>query len=75
VVAAGGGKVFELDAPERDLEAFRAELDKVGKSELESRVTVVYEDRYAVVAFPAFLLLLGALLVRESRPRDPEASP
>jgi len=71
VVAAGGGQVFELGAPGRGLEAFRAELDKVAKSELESRLTVVYEDRYAVVAFPAFLLLLGALLVRE-RGRTPE---
>ena len=57
------------------MEAFRAELDKVAKSELESRLTVVYEDRYAVAAFPAFLLLLGALLVRErGRTPDEEAA-
>ena len=70
VVAAGGGKVFDLETPGGGVEGFRAELERVAKSELESRVTVVYEDRYAVVAFPAFLLLLGALLVRESRPRE-----
>ncbi|MFT3917793.1 MAG: VWA domain-containing protein [Anaeromyxobacteraceae bacterium] len=75
VVAAGGGQVFELGAPGRGVDAFRAELDKVAKSELESRLTVVYEDRYAVAAFPAFLLLLGALLVRErGRTPDEEAA-
>jgi Ca-activated chloride channel homolog len=38
------------------------------KSELTSRITVTYEDRYALAAFPGFLLLLAGLLVREARP-------
>ena len=75
VVAAGGGRVFELESADRGVSAFRAELDRMAKSELESRLTVVYEDRYAVAAFPAFLLLLGAVLLREGRNVRPAAGP
>jgi Ca-activated chloride channel family protein len=75
VVAAGGGQVFELESADRGISAFRAELDRMAKSEMESRLTVVYEDRYAVAAFPAFLLLLGAVLLREGRNVRPPAGP
>jgi Ca-activated chloride channel family protein len=67
VVASGGGQVFELESLDRGLPAFRAVLDRMEKSELQSSLTVVYEDRYAVAAFPAFLLLLGAVLLGEGR--------
>lgn len=39
------------------------ELDKLQKGELESRLSVQYDDRYAFFAWPAFvLILLGAML-------------
>jgi Ca-activated chloride channel family protein len=78
VVEKGGGELFEPGSAEHGLGAFRAALDRLEKSELESRLTVQYEDRFALAAFPGFLLLLGALLLPEGRaPRRPdeEAAP
>ena len=64
----GGGEVYDLGVAGRALAPFRAALEKMERSELEGRVAVVYEDRYALAAFPAFLLLLASLLVREAKP-------
>lgn len=65
IATAGGGEVFDLESPGHGIAAFKAELDKMGKTELESRLATVYEDRYAFLAFPALLFLLGGLLFRE----------
>jgi Ca-activated chloride channel family protein len=73
VAAAGGGEVFELGSPDRGPGAFRAALDRLEKGELESRLVVRYEDRYALLAFPGFLLLLAGLILREARPRPRDA--
>ncbi len=67
VVEKGGGELFELGSPDRGLDAFRAALEKLEKGELEARVVVQYEDRYASAAFPGFLLLLAGLLLPEGR--------
>jgi Ca-activated chloride channel homolog len=75
LAARGGGAVYEVEAPGRGVEVFRAELDRMQKSELEGRVTVTWEDRYAVAAFPALLLLLGALLLPEARRARAEDRP
>lgn len=78
VVERGGGEVFEVGSADRGLGALRAALERLQKGELESRVVVQYEDRYALAAFPGFLLLLAALLLPEGRaPRrdDEEATP
>lgn len=69
ITARGGGEVFELTSPEHGLAAFRASLDGLQKSELQSRLTVQFEDRYAVAALPAFLLLLAGLLLGEAGTR------
>jgi Ca-activated chloride channel homolog len=63
----GDGEVFDVRSPDRGIAAFRAALDRMERTELEGRVTLRYEDRYALAAFPAFLLLLAALLLREGR--------
>jgi Ca-activated chloride channel family protein len=77
VAEKGGGEVYQLDSPGGGLAAFRAALDRLERSELESRLTVQFEDRYALLAFPGFLLLLAALLLPEGRAprRDDEAVP
>jgi Ca-activated chloride channel family protein len=79
ITSRGGGEVFELGSPDHGLPAFRAALDGLQKSELESRLTVQFEDRYALAAFPAFLLLLAGLLLGEAgarrAPGTDEASP
>jgi len=63
----GGGEVYDAAAPGGGLAPFRAELDRMERTELEGRLTVVYEERYALAAFPAFLLLLASLLLSEAR--------
>lgn len=63
----GDGDVYDVSSPDHGLAAFRAALDRMDQSELEGRVTTTYEDRYALAAFPGFLLLLAALLFREAR--------
>jgi Ca-activated chloride channel family protein len=69
----GGGQVLEIGSPDRGPAAFRDALEQLEKGELESRLTVQYEDRYALAAFPGFLLLLGALLLGEAGPARPAA--
>jgi Ca-activated chloride channel family protein len=72
VAERGGGEVYQLDSPGGGLAAFRAALDRLERSELESHLTVQFEDRYALLAFPGFLLLLAALLLPEGRPPRPD---
>jgi Ca-activated chloride channel homolog len=73
VVDRGGGEIFEVGSPDRGLGALRAALEQLQKGELTSRLVVQYEDRYALAAFPGFLLLLAALLLPEGRaPRRDE---
>jgi Ca-activated chloride channel family protein len=67
VASRGDGEVFEVGMPDRGIEAFRAALDRLAKGELTGRAAVAWEDRYAMFAFPALLLLLGALLLPEAR--------
>jgi Ca-activated chloride channel family protein len=74
VTSRGGGEVFDLDSPDHGLPAFKAALDGLQKSELTSRLTVQFEDRYALAALPALLLLLAGLLLGEAGPRRAAAS-
>jgi Ca-activated chloride channel homolog len=67
VASRGDGEVFEVARPDRGVEAFRAALDRLARSELAGRATIAWEDRYALLAFPALLALLGALLLPEAR--------
>jgi Ca-activated chloride channel homolog len=74
IAARGGGRLYDVEAPERGVAAFRGELAAMQKSELEGRTTVAWEDRYARAAFPAFLLLLAALLWPEAGRRRAEGA-
>lgn len=67
IAAKGNGAVYQATSPDRGIDAFRAELDRMEKTELEGRLTVSWEDRYALAAFPALLALMGAILLRERR--------
>ena len=67
VTSRGNGEVFEVARPDRGIEAFRATLDQLAHGEQAGRVSVAWEDRYALTAFPALLLLLGALILAEAR--------
>jgi len=79
ITSRAGGEIFQLDSPDHGVPAFKAALDGLQKSELTSRLTVQFEDRFALAAFPALLLLLAGLLLGEAGPRlaagDREAPP
>jgi Ca-activated chloride channel family protein len=68
LAAAGGGEVFDLASPDRGAGAFAEALSRLERTELEGRTVVTWSERYAVLALPAFALLLLALVVREARP-------
>jgi Ca-activated chloride channel family protein len=65
----GDGDVYDLVRPDRGLAAFRLALDRLQRGDLEARAETSWEERYAWAAFPGFLLLLAALLVREGGAR------
>lgn len=67
VASRGNGEVFDVARPDRGIAAFRAALDRLTKAELAGRASIDWEDRYALLAFPALLALLGALLLPEAR--------
>jgi len=71
VATKGNGEVFEVARPDRGVDAFRAALDRLAKTELAGRASVAWEDRYALLAFPALLALLGAILLPEARRARP----
>ena len=66
VAAKGNGEVFEVARADRSVDALRTALERLARSELAGRASVAWEDRYALLVFPALLALLGALLA----PRD-----
>jgi Ca-activated chloride channel homolog len=70
LASVGRGEVYDL-SPERGLAAFRAALDRMERTELEGRLVVTYEERYALAAFPGFLLLLLGLLLPDGRRTPP----
>ncbi len=64
------GRYFHTAGTALELGEVRAELDRLEKSEIEGRLTVAFEDQYAVAAYPGFLFLLGGLVLREGRQPD-----
>jgi Ca-activated chloride channel family protein len=75
LAAEGDGEVYDLSSSEGGLAAFRGALERMERTEVEGRTTIVFEDRYALAAFPGFLLLLAALLLREGRGARAEGAP
>ncbi|GAC1603498.1 MAG: hypothetical protein NVS4B10_16110 [Myxococcales bacterium] len=63
LAAAGGGSLLRGQGGDLGLARLVPELDRMQRGELESRLTVRYDDRYPLFAWPAFALLaLGAAL-------------
>ncbi len=65
VAEKGQGKLLLGRSGEPAVSDILPELDKMQKGELESRLTVQYDERYPVVAWPAFALLLAAAAMGE----------
>jgi Ca-activated chloride channel homolog len=51
------------------LRAVQRELEKLERTEAESKRVIVHEERFVLALFPAFFFLLFARLVPEGRPR------
>ena len=63
LAARGGGIALRGSGTELGVLELLPELDKLQKGELESRLSVQYDDKYIWFAWPAFALLcLGAAL-------------
>jgi Ca-activated chloride channel homolog len=54
------------------LRAIERELERLERTEAESKRVLVHEERFTLALFPAFLFLLFARLVPEGRLRRPE---
>jgi len=66
---AGRRSVLTAGGSDLGVAAIADELEKLEKGELESRLAIQYDDRYAYVAWPAFLLLCAAAALGEGRLR------
>ena len=63
LAARGGGAMLQGEAGGLGLDKLIPELDRMQRGEFESRLTVQYDERYPLFAWPAFALLcLGAAL-------------
>jgi len=60
LTARGNGLLLQGSGAELGVLKFVPELEKMQKGELESRLSVQYDDRYAWFAWPAFVLLFAA---------------
>jgi len=69
-----GGKVLTADGADLGVGAVAAELEKLQKGEVESRLAVQYDDRYPYVAWPAFALLCAAAALAEGPLRRRKAT-
>jgi Ca-activated chloride channel family protein len=67
VAEKGGGKLLAGSAMGVGVSQLVAELDKMQKGELESRLTVQYDERYGALAWPAFALLAVGAALGEGR--------
>ena len=68
----GNGKLLRGQGTDLGVFELVPELDKLQKGDLESRLSVQYDDRYGFFAWPAFLLLCCAAALGEGplwRPR------
>lgn len=68
-VAEAGGGIVALPGPQGglDFSPVRNHLQTLKKAELDDRVVRIYEERYQWLLLPAFLLLLGATVLRPTR--------
>lgn len=69
-LAEAGGGVAALPSARGglDFSLLTEQIDRMQKAELESRTVQFHEERYPLVLWPAFLLLLLATLWRPGRP-------
>jgi Ca-activated chloride channel family protein len=65
IATTAGGKLLEGSGSDLGILQLVAEVEKLQKGELESRLSVQYADRSAQVGWPAFFLLCAAAMLGE----------
>jgi Ca-activated chloride channel family protein len=65
LTARGNGLLLQGAGTDLGVLKFLPELEKMQKGELESRLSVQYDDKYAWFAWPAFVLLCAAAALGE----------
>lgn len=65
LASRGGGRLLRSEGSDLGVQDLVAELDKLQKGDLESRLSVQYDDRYGWFAWPALLLLFAAAALGE----------
>ncbi len=67
IAEATGGKYFAASGGDIGMGEVFAELDRLEKTEFESRLTVQFGEAFHFFALPGFLLLLAAAAIRPGR--------
>ena len=65
LTARGNGLLLTASGADLGVLKFLPELEKIQKGEIESRLSVQYDDKYAWFAWPAFALLCAAAALGE----------
>jgi Ca-activated chloride channel family protein len=71
LAARGGGQLLRDPGGNPDVQALVEELSRMQRGDIESRLSVQYDDRYRWFAWPAFALLLVGLALGEGPLRAP----
>ncbi len=67
IAAAGNGKYVRANNSQAGLDAIYSEINKLEKTEFDSKIFSDYEDRFQYFLFPALLLLLLEFFIFERR--------
>jgi Ca-activated chloride channel family protein len=73
LTARGNGLLLTASGADLGVLKFLPELEKIQKGEIESRLSVQYDDKYAWFAWPAFALLCAAAALGEGPLRRRQA--
>jgi len=70
VALATQGRYFRAGPAENELDELFEELSRMEKKELEGRLFTEFEERFQYLLYPAFVFLLAAILLPETRTRE-----
>ena len=69
IAASGNGMYVRADNSNAALKALQKEIDKMNKSELDSKVYSEYDEQFQVFAWIAFVLLIAEYLILDRKNR------
>lgn len=69
IASAGNGLYVRADNTNSALRALQSEIDKMNKSELESKVYSEYDEQFQILAWIVLVLLIAEVLIMDRRNR------